>query len=270
MNVSIIGCGKIGMLISDGIKRGEAGETTLISAFDRHADRAALVAARTRAQVATSIQDILRNPRVELVVEAASITAVRELGPRILHAGKDLLILSSGALLLRPLLKNLLSVARQRGVKIYVPSGAAAGMDAIKAGRVSGLTSVSVELRKTPGSWKEFMKDFGGKKIDRGRRQPITLVESKVDELVSSSPGMFNSVAAISLAGAGPIKTAVRVVRDPSLARNVTRIHAVTKSWEVLVESRNDWSAKILEGTLTVSSVLSKLRDLSGPLEVGS
>ena len=271
VKVSIIGCGRIGELIAEGIIRGEAGSTTLVSLFDRHQDKARRIASRARVKVATSFEEVILDPEVNLVVEAASRSAVREFGQRILESGKHLLVLSSGSLLEKGVLETLVSAARRGGVRIYVPSGHAIGLDVIKAGRIPGLSKVSIELRKPPKAWGEFSRCFdrgkSGKKKKEGRRFSF---ESTAEDIISLMPKISNFVATVSLAGIGPTKTSVRAVRDPYLTRSVTRIHMVSKSWEVLVESRNDWGAKTLKNSLTVSSVLSKLRELGDPLDIGT
>ena len=93
MKVSLIGCGKIGTLIAEGIGNHHAGNTTLVSILDHNREKASTVAERSHAKVATTVQEILDDSNVQLVIEAASRSAVRDLGLRIIESGKHIMVM---------------------------------------------------------------------------------------------------------------------------------------------------------------------------------
>src|SRR4030095_2665298 len=84
----------------------------------------------------------------EVVVEASTQAHLQEIAPKALGAGRDLIVLSCGALLGR---SDWVALAEQNGCRILVPSGAIAGLDAVKGGAVGPITSVTMESRKEAG-----------------------------------------------------------------------------------------------------------------------
>src|SRR5215472_15486495 len=75
--------------------------------------------------------------RANLIVEAATQHALREFGPAVLEAGRHLMVLSVGALV--GVLGEWAKLAEQHGCRILVPSGAIAGLDAVKGAREGGI-----------------------------------------------------------------------------------------------------------------------------------
>jgi len=86
-----------------------------------------------------------------IVVEAASINAVRTFGEAILRSGRDIVILSVGALAEEDFREHLVGVAREEGKKIRIPSGAILGLDNLKIGQVSSATATPPPDDQTPG-----------------------------------------------------------------------------------------------------------------------
>ena len=65
-----------------------------------------------------------------------------------LGAGKQVMVLSSSALLPRP---ELIELARAQGGQIIVPTGALIGFDAVSAAAEGTISSVQMVTRKPPG-----------------------------------------------------------------------------------------------------------------------
>ena len=65
-----------------------------------------------------------------------------------LEAGKQVMVLSAGALLPRP---ELVELAKARGGQIIVPTGALLGLDAVTAAAEGRIHSVRMMTRKPPG-----------------------------------------------------------------------------------------------------------------------
>ena len=68
-----------------------------------------------------------------------------------LEAGKSVIVLSCGALLPRP---DLLDLAKAKGGRIIVPTGALLGLDAVVAAAEGEIASVRMTTRKPPGGLK--------------------------------------------------------------------------------------------------------------------
>src|SRR5258708_40367538 len=80
-----------------------------------------------------------------LVVEASTQAHLEEIAPKTLAAGKDLVILSCGALLRH---KDWIDLAEANGCRISVPSGAIAGLRGVEGARSRSATGVTPGQRK--------------------------------------------------------------------------------------------------------------------------
>jgi aspartate dehydrogenase len=163
-------------------------------------------------------------PGVDVVVECAGHAALREHGPAVLAAGRDLLVASVGALA-DPLLEaTLVAAARGSGARLLVPAGALGGLDALAAARLAGLDSVAYESTKAPAAWRgtpaEAMVDLDA------LHAPHTFLETNARDAARRFPQNANVAAAVALAGLGFERTRVRLVADPAAAGNRHRIEA--------------------------------------------
>src|SRR5262249_36146302 len=155
---------------------------------------------------ACSMEELIQ--RSDMVVEAATQAALREFGPAVLTAGRDLMVLSVGGLV--GVLDEWAKLAGTHGARILVPSGAIAGLDGMKGAREGAITSVTMETRKPP-------RGLAGapyivqQRIDLDAIKAETLIfEGVAAEAVKAFPANVNVVAALSLAGVGPDRTPVK------------------------------------------------------------
>ena len=79
------------------------------------------------------------------MVEAASQAALLDFVPKALAAGRDMLIMSVGGLLGH---EDWFRQASEKGCRIYVPSGAIAGLDGIKSASMGYVQSAVLTSRK--------------------------------------------------------------------------------------------------------------------------
>lgn len=147
MIVGIVGCGAIANLIAGFVRDGKV-PVELGFFYDRDLERAENLASMVNGTAVLDVADMI--PHVDLVVEAASPEAVRELVPGILEAGRDVIVMSVGALM-DPELRGLLEKkASENNAEIHVPSGAIVGLDGLKAASMGSIESVKLVTRKTP------------------------------------------------------------------------------------------------------------------------
>jgi aspartate dehydrogenase len=85
--------------------------------------------------------------RSELVIEATTQAALQMIVPKTLAQGKDLMVLSVGGLLGRA---HWFQLAEEQGCHIYIPSGAVAGLDGVRAACQAAVDSVTLITRKPP------------------------------------------------------------------------------------------------------------------------
>ena len=241
IGIGLIGCGAIGTVIAKAIDSGEAGDAKLVIIYDIVRERAEKLASilRNKPIIANSVKDIVTRRDVDVVVEAASQEAVKQYAEEILRAGKSLVVMSVGALVDEEFLNRLISIAKEKNVYIYVPSGAIAGIDGVKAASLDNLKSVELTTYKPPkslvGAPYIVQKGIDLSKIDK----PTVIYEGVAEEAVKLFPQNINVVATLSLAGLGPKKTKVRIVVDPTTNRIVHEIRAYGDFGEINVVMRN-------------------------------
>lgn len=258
MRILLIGAGAIGATVARAADSMADVERVLV--LDARAGAAdALARACAKAEAVTDFEDGLHGS--DLVVEAASQAAVAQYGPHALRAGRDLVVVSVGALandLLREELEREARAARRR---VYAPSGAIGGLDAVRAAREAPLARVALTTAKPPAGF-EGRGDVTG---------PLTLYEGPARDAVKAFPKNVNVAATLALAGVGLDATHVRVVADPSLDRNTHTVEAEGDFGSLRVEVRNrPFPGNPATSHLAALSVIALLRRLTSPIQVGA
>ena len=203
----------------------------------------------------------------EVIVEASTQAHLLEIVPRALGAGRDLVVLSCGALLGRA---DWVALAARHGCRILVPSGAIGGLDAVKGGAVGAIRSVTMESRKAPAGW-AGAPWIVRQKIDLGAiRDETLLFEGPATDACPAFPANVNVLAALSLAGIGPERTTTRIYAVPGLAQNTHRISVEGEFGSLQLEVRNVPTENARTGRLSYLSTIALLRDLGATLRVGT
>ena len=133
MKVGIIGCGAISNLIVNNILATEK-NITIEHFYDRDMEKAENLASIANGIAVINIEDLIDN--VDLVLEAASPSSVKEYALKVLNKGKSMIIMSVGALMDENFRNEVVETAKKHNAKIYTPSGAILGLDG-KIGRAS-------------------------------------------------------------------------------------------------------------------------------------
>lgn len=224
--VGIIGTGTIGGQLAVAIDTGAVGNAVLVSLFDVASANMQTLQQKLHAKPAafTDFEGFVRTD-CDIIVEAASQDAVRKFAKQVLKAGKDLMVMSVGALADKVLLADLLKEAEKNGCRLYVPTGAIAGIDAVRAVRHL-LDSVTLTTTKNPRAL-AGAPFFETSKIKLDQIKQRTIVyEGAAAEAVRMFPANVNVAAVLSLAGIGVDKTKVRIVADPAFTTNQHEIEA--------------------------------------------
>jgi len=236
--IGLLGCGAIGTQIALAIDSGKI-PATLTHVYDieqSHAEN--LVSKLKQKPEVVTNSHLLSSNSVELVVEAASQDAVRNDAVSILQNKKDMMIMSTGALLDESVFEVISDACRDFGKTVYLPSGAIAGLDALKAVR-DELESVVLVTTKNPNSLKGA-PFFDSYDIDPEKiSEPTILFDGTAKEAVSLFPKNVNVSALLSLVGLGGDNTSVRVVADPNTDKNTHEINASGKFGNIKITVEN-------------------------------
>ncbi|MEM2849165.1 MAG: aspartate dehydrogenase [Candidatus Bathyarchaeia archaeon] len=221
----MIGCGAIGSYLAKALDSGVLDGLELKIVYDRDVEKAWKLAnsLECKPRIASNISEVLEGD-VELVVEAASQDAVREYGLSIIEAGKNLMVMSVGALADLELYEKLRDAASRRKVEVLIPSGALAGLDAVKAAGLAKINSVTLTSRKPPKVFVDnpYVKSKG---VDLNRlTEPVVLYEGPALEACKLFPSSINVAATLSLASIGPGKVKVKIIADPRVSGNIHEV----------------------------------------------
>jgi aspartate dehydrogenase len=265
LTVGLVGLGAIGRRVCEALDAGLPG-LRLVGATARAREKAETFLKALGAPVPFLSLDALV-AACDVVVEASTQAHLQEVAPRALGAGRDLVVLSCGALLGR---HDWVTLAEQNGARILVPSGAIGGLDAVKGGAVGPITSVTMESRKAPAGW-AGAPWIVRQKIDlEAIREETLLFEGPATAACPAFPANVNVLAALSLAGIGPERTTTRIYAVPGLTRNTHRISVEGEFGSFQLEVRNVPSENPRTGRLSYLSTIALLRDLGATLRVGT
>jgi aspartate dehydrogenase len=262
--IGILGLGAIGRPVARALATGLPG-VTLAGVTSRDAGRAReFLAGLPGHPPLLGFRELLEGS--DVIVEAATRAALVELAPAILGAGRDLVILSVGALLDHP---EWVEQAAARGARIHVPSAAIAGLDGLKGAAVDGqLNTVVMETRKPP---RGLAGAPGVAGIDLAAiAAPTVVFEGTAREACRAFPANVNVVAAVSLAGLGPERTCIRILADPTVGRNRHTVTAEGGFGHLRIEIENVPSENPRTGKLAYLSTIAYLRDLGASLRIGT
>ncbi len=273
--MGVVGCGAIGSEICKAID-GDELEMELTFLIDNHPENIESLCKRLRKKpeiIRSDSEglDVILN-EVDLVIECASQAAVREFVIPALKKGKAVMIMSVGALLCEAgLYEEITSISQEKGCKVYIPSGAVAGIDGLKSGAIAGIHSMELTTIKPPRGFEgnKYVKEKGIDLSSLEKRE--TLFVGSAKEAVRYFPENVNVAAALSLAGIGPEATRVKIVADPSAKENVHEIEARGEFGNLFVRVENVPSAANPKTSyLAALSAIATLKGISLPIRVGT
>jgi aspartate dehydrogenase len=271
MRVGLIGCGAIGRYIALALAKGKMPEMELVGIFDIVETESIIRTAEALECPFTTNVNRLIDWRPDLVVEAASQSAVHSFSVPILEAGMDLLVISVGALADPELLDRLTDLARRQNRRIYVPSGAIGGIDIVKGAAVGGLDECRITTTKPPKALAgvPYVEEKG---INLGDiAKPTVLYEGPAAEAVRLFPQNVNVAATISLAGLGVEKTVVRILADPSATQNMHEVFLRGAFGEATIRLTNHPNPLNPKSSyLTSLSVIATLQRIAQRFQLGS
>lgn len=267
LRVGVIGCGAIGSEIAKALDSGSI-RAQLIGLHDVRGD----VATRLAGSLAGRPRVLSMEQLVEaaqLVVEATAKDAAPPVIRAALELGRDVMVLSVGGLL--GCLDAMCALAETRGARIYVPTGAIAGLDAVKAAAVARIDRVTLTTRKPPRGL-AGAPHVVAQGIDLATiREPTTIFSGTARDAVPAFPANVNVAASLSLAGIGADATCVQVVADPTSDKNVHEIEVEGEFGRLAIRIENLPSpANPKTSYMAALSAIALLRRLTATLVVGT
>ena len=251
IKIGLLGCSNVGRIIAT-----RAESIQVVAVFDIIPGRAEELAALCRARPYTDFDAFMRED-FSIVVEAASVDAVKLYGEAVLRSGRDIAVLSGGALADEEFRERLVETARAAGRKIRIPSGAIIGLDNLKIGQVSPPRRLLLRTTKPPAS------------LGLSVAAPTEVFKGLAHDCKKQYPKNINVAVALGLAAGRDADVELRV--DPAAERNIHEIFAEGDFGEIYIQVRNVPSPdNPATSYMAALSILTLLKNLDNPLVVGT
>lgn len=269
LRIGVIGCGAIGTEICKAIDT-KLIDAQLVAVYDKSAlNCERLLGALDNKPEILSPDELIS--RADIVIECASQAAVREFGFKVLESGKHLMVLSVGAFTDSSLLKKFINTAKAHNSRIYIPSGAIAGIDGLKSASIAPLNKVMLTTTKNPQGLK------GAPYVEENKIQldsfheKTLLFEGSAEEAIKAFPANVNVAASLSLAGMGAKETKVRIFVDPHTSRNIHEITVEGAFGKFTCYIENIPSPNNPRTSfLAALSAIATLKKITEPLQIGT
>lgn len=267
MKIGIVGCGAIGTALALMVRKNFSKIFEISALCDCDDLKARRLGEKLKSVRICCLDDLIMVS--DLVVEAASAKASFDVARRSLMRGKDVLIMSVGGVLGKE--KALFGMARKYKSKIYFPSGAICGLDAIASLSLAGFDEIILKTFKPPVALQgaDYIIEKG---IDLSKIKKETIIfEGSAREAVKAFPQNINIVALLSIAARGKIVPKVKIAVVPGLKRNVHHIEVKSKAAHLEIKCENVPSPDNPKTSyLAILSAMATIRGIADVFHIGA
>lgn len=263
--IAIAGLGAIGRVVARRLNEGIPGlRLVCAAARDDNKARAWLAQQGIDCPI-VAVEEFPKH--ADIAIECAPAAMLERICRPMLEAGKQVLVLSCGALLPRP---DLIELAKAHGGRILVPTGALLGLDAVAAAAEGTIHSVRMTTRKPPNGLSGAPYLVKNGISVEGLNEAKLVFSGTAREAAAGFPANVNVAAALSLAGIGPDRTMIDIWADPRVERNCHSIEVESDSARFTLSIENVPSENPRTGKNVALSVIAMLRKMHAPLAVGT
>jgi aspartate dehydrogenase len=206
-------------------------------------------------------------PCADMVIECAPPSLFRDIAEPFLRNGKDVMALSTSALLVH---SQLIDVAKANNCQIMIPTGAILGLDAVTAAAEGEIQQVRLTTRKPPIALAKsayFLKHG----IDpQSIKEPVRVFSGTPRDAARDFPANVNVAVTLGLAGLGLDRTMIEIWADPDVKRNIHSIEVISDAAVFSMTIENMPSENPSTSKIAALSVVAYLRKMTAPLRIGS
>lgn len=269
LRIGIVGCGAIGGSLAGEIALNLRKDADLAALFDIKPEKSLFLSKRIAksAKLCVNSLDILIK-KSELVIEATSAKSSWAIARKSLSAGCSIMVMSVGGMVNH--LSELDALARKNNARVYLPSGAIAGMDALKAAHIGKVQKVVLTTRKHPSAFSGV--EYVAKRFKlEGLKKDKILFSGSASLAVKYFPQNINVAAALGLAGIGMHKTRVRIIASPQIKKNIHEIAIVSNAARIFTRTENILHPQNPKTSfLAVLSAIATLNEILQPIKIGT
>jgi aspartate dehydrogenase len=236
IRVGILGCGAIGSRIAKSIKTQCSDHAVVSALFDINPAKALSLQKYIPQKnvVKKSYQELLAGS--DLVIEAVNAPDTHQLVRSAILAKKDVLVMSVGKFIEG---ESIFKLAQKQGIRVLIPSGAIAGIDAIKAASLQRIDHVTLTTRKPIYGFADnaYVQE---RRINLSQiKRETVLFDGNVREAVKCFPQNINVAATIALASNAKDKMRIRIATSPEFKVNSHEIEVRGEFGRLVTKTEN-------------------------------
>ena len=270
LRIGIVGCGAIGTSLAKAIVSDFAPQAKLAALYDIDRNKVLVLVKKLKAEstvIARSLESLIK--RSDLVIEAAAAKSCLAITSSALKKGRDIMIMSVGGIVAQ--VSQLKKQALKNQAKIYIPSGAVSGIDALKAASQKKIKKIILITRKNPKSFEnlDYIKRKGIR-LDKIKKD-IILFSGNARQAIKFFPQNINIAATLSIAGVGQRRTQVKIIASPKVKRNIHEISIESDVAKISTRVENLLHPDNPKTSfLAVLAAIATLRQILEPIRIGT
>ena len=261
MKVGIIGCGFIGTELAKFIDINKDFKLIGVNDINKVKVDDLIKKVKNNKPKFLTLEELILHS--ELIIESASKDVVDDIlkNKFLDRNGKKLLVMSTSGLI-----ENLYLLGKIKNYEILIPSGAIAGLDAIKA--VSGkIKSLTLTTTKSPKSLQNAPYIIENKISLKNIRYEKIIFDGNFKDAINGFPQNINVAATLFLASKFK-RIRVRIIAEPSAKLNIHEIVCAGDFGRIIARTENKPSANPRTSYLAVLSAIEILKGLKCNLVV--
>lgn len=269
LKIGIIGCGAIGSSLARAISQQFFEYAELVSLYDINTAKAYNLSSSLAKKkiVALTLENLIND--VDLVIEASCLAAAYEIALKAISLQRDVMVMSVGGILDK--FDELKALAEEKNTRLYLPSGAICGIDALKAAALGKIVRVTLVTKKPPRAFIGIKYILKQKISLEQIKQETVLFVGTASDAVRFFPQNINVAATLSLAGVGALETKVKIIAVPGLEKNIHEIEIEGDCGKIFTRTENVIHPDNPKTSyLAVLSAIAALKEILMPVKIGT
>ncbi|MFA5089063.1 MAG: aspartate dehydrogenase [Candidatus Omnitrophota bacterium] len=268
IKIGIIGCGAIGSRIALSLNKELKDQYQLAGIYDIDAKKARTLAQKISRPriIKETLSELIQS--CDLVVEAINAPQTQDIIRKAVLAKRHVLAMSVGKLLNA---KRLFDLAKRKGCHILLPSGALAGIDAIKAVSLVPLQHITLTTRKPPAGLSNNPHILR-QGIDLTKITDEKIVfDGDVKTAVKFFPQNINVAATLALASQAKNKIRIRIITSPRYTTNSHEVEVSGAFGKLITRTENIACPDNPKTSyLAVLSAIQTLKQFNDSIKIGT
>jgi aspartate dehydrogenase len=266
--IGIVGCGAIGSSLARSVVRDFSRNSALSALCDVDAGKAIDLSRKLGKKIPVVSLARLINMS-DLVIESAHARFSAQIARAALKKKRDVMVMSVGGLVGK--IDKIKSLALKAGSKVYIPSGAISGIDAVKAASMGKIRTATLTTTKNPRAFKGVRYVEAKFPLLDKIKKPVVLFCGPAKEAVKYFPQNINVAAVLSLAGIGAGKTIVRIIASQAVNKNIHEVSVEAQAGNIATRTENILHPENPKTSfLAVLSAQAVLKQILEPVKIGT